>query len=142
MRGHDKIITKFASLDVFKCDVVLIVCDSKHLLRAATTFLSNERLDKFKSMLPEDIDNPSREGSNYPIMGGGSIIWCKPGVRTSVLIHEIAHAVFFAMRASNVPFSSDTEEVYAYSIETLYREFLEKVSTPTKKRRGKGGRVK
>lgn len=141
MKGYDKIITRLASLDIFKCDVVLIVCQPKHLEYAATKFLSKERLEKFKKMLPEDIDNQSREGSNYPIMGGGSIIWCKPGVKTSVLVHEIAHAVFYAMRASDVPFSSDTEEVYAYSIETLYRSFLERESPTPKKKVKKGGRV-
>jgi hypothetical protein len=125
MKGMDKITTTFASLDIFKCDVVLIICKPEHLLHAVSKFLSKERLEKFKKMLPEDMDSPSREGSNYPIMGGGSIIWCSPTAKPSVLIHEIAHALFYALRASDVPFSSDTEEVYAYGMENLYKQFFE-----------------
>lgn len=123
----DKITTHFASLDMFKCDVVLIICKPEHLVRAASKFLSKERLEEFKKMLPEDLlESKSREGSNYPIMGGGSIIWCSPDAKPHVLIHEIAHALFYALRASDVPFSQDTEEVYAYGLENLYKQFFEK----------------
>lgn len=126
-KKKQKATIRLANLEIFKCDVVLIICDHDELEKEAAKFLSPARLEKFKEMIPEY--SASREGSNYPIMGGGSIIWCAHGVSVSVLVHEIAHAAFYALRAKDTPLSEDTEEVYAYTFESLYKQLVEKKLT-------------
>lgn len=133
-------LTKFAYLDLFKTDVVLIICEPESFLKEAQKFLSPDLGIRLKSMLPEKGDGrDTRQASCYPIRGGGSIIWCRPGEPASVIVHELGHALFYLMRDRTTPLTDATEEVYAYTLETLYRKFFEvkKSTAPRKKRRGR-----
>lgn len=146
MRGYDKIITRLCWMELFEINVLLIVCKWEHLIHAATKPLSPKKLAKLKDMVEKHGEQESTQAIHFPMGGGSSVIWCRPEMKLHNLVHEITHAAHYLLKDRGTPLSEDTEEVYAYTVEHLFKELTknpprEKISTPTKKRRGKGGRV-
>jgi hypothetical protein len=72
------------------------------------------------------------KGQMSHIGGGSSLIFLKldPGnFRESVgiLVHELAHAVHELMRQRDTPHTEDTEETYAYMLESLVQKSLKEM---------------
>lgn len=118
----DRLIERFYHLDLFQTDFFVLIGDHALLKGWAKDVLGGDRLAEFTDML-RDTSHVSR-GRQYPMLGGGSVIWLKPGEDIKYLIHEVTHAATHLMRDKGLPITSDTDELLAYLVETLYARFV------------------
>ncbi len=116
------LIEKYYHLDLFDTDFFVLIGDHKLIEGWAKDSLKGERLKELTDML-RDTEAHSR-GRQYPMNGGGSIIWLKPGEEIRYLVHELSHAATHMFRDKGIPITSDTDELLAYTIERLYQRFL------------------
>ena len=115
----DALIEKFYREDLFDCDFLLLIGDYSLLKDWAKGVLSGEKLNDFNRMCTEMSD--VGRGRQFPMSGGGSIIWLKPGIDNRYLVHEVVHAATHLLRDKGIPVNSDTDELLAYLVERLYQ---------------------
>lgn len=69
-------------------------------------------------------NEPTVRAVQFPMQGGGSVIWAGPYATVGCLIHECLHVVAHLLRSRDIPFTTDTEEVYAYLIDFLFTNLV------------------
>lgn len=121
-----KIPTRYFHENLFNIDFVLVLCEWKEFLQEAKNIVSEDKFSSLKEMVEKHGEDVWCQATQFPFGGGGSIIWSKPENELGTLVHEITHAVHHALKARSVPLSEDTEEVYAYMMESVFRGILEK----------------
>lgn len=89
--------------------------------------LLTKKLNKlgFKSDFKEEKDLSERSaGITFSLNTDDVIIWLPHKPKTdgevATLVHEIYHATSFLLRSVGIEHTSDTEEVYAYTMEYIY----------------------
>lgn len=105
--------------DTFDTDILLIHCKYVDFLS-----LSKESLDKewFDFLCKIAIDHDDTvKARQYPFPGGGSVIWTNENATIGTLIHEITHAVFHLLDRKGIRYCSDSEEIYAYLMESIFK---------------------
>lgn len=116
---------KACFVDVYKTDVILLVGEWSLVRKWAS---KNVKDDK-KTELLETIDAIDHVGNRcygrtiFVGKGGGCLIWIEKW-KPTVFVHEIAHAAHHIFESKSIPFSSDTDEPYAYMIECLYERLF------------------
>jgi len=108
-------------VDVFDTDIVLVSCEIKDILDELSTILPKARLDLIESSLKEQPIEALTKARQYPMDGGGSVIWIGPEQPLSVLVHELMHATFHLLEVKGVKYCSDSEEVYTYLMESMFK---------------------
>ena len=95
----------------FDLDIqVIITTDTAYALSYV-----RENLDS--SAKSSDFDS---RGTTFPsINGNPPIIWLPTAQDVAINNHELLHATIDVMNWASVPFSPDTEEVYAYELQYL-----------------------
>ncbi len=122
-----KAIIRFVPVMLFNSEVVLVRCEWDQFLSTSKEFIDEDKFKKLEKMATEHGDEPSTLATQFPLGGGGSIIWAKPDVTLSTVVHESIHAAIELLKKRAIPLSEDTEEVYAYLIEFLFKSFIDPV---------------
>ena len=73
-------------------------------------------------------DFNSRATTFVSIGGKSPIIWMPNTDDIPVINHELLHVTFDIMAWSGVPFTEDTEEVYAYQLQYLSKHFYDHIN--------------
>ncbi len=96
--------------------------DIKVIITTDTAYaLSYVRENLDSSAKSSDFDS---RGTTFPSMNGKApIIWLPTAQDVAINNHELLHATIDIMNWASVPFSPDTEEVYAYELQFLSRQF-------------------
>lgn len=115
--------------DPFDTDVGIAINATEAEIKKWLKGVSKEKYGMFDEKELEDWDNSKTNLGRMIPMGGGFVLIIKADKKyfrkfVGTLTHEIIHAVHYMLRNRRVPLSEDTEEVYAYSIESLLRHAL------------------
>ena len=104
----------------FDLDVrIIITTDTAYALKYVRNNLDS-------SVKSEDFD--SRATTFTSINGKAPIIWMPNTNDISIINHELLHATIDITKWANVPFSEDTEEVYAYELQYLSKNFYDHIN--------------
>lgn len=129
-----KIITRWAHDSTFAADIVMVISEWADFLTGAKEYCEGERFDELKYKYDKHGHQPSVDGVQFPFAGGGSMIWIKPEVGVSTMVHEIVHAAHHLLKCRSTPLSEDTEETYAYLIESIFKKLSTKPSVKKRTR--------
>lgn len=110
---------------LFNAHVVMIMCEWEDLTHLAKEVCEENRFDEVHKMIVDHGEQPQTLAVQFPLSGGGSLIWTNNGTKIHTLLHETVHAAHHLLKDRAVPLSSDTEEVYAYTIEYLFSQLLD-----------------
>lgn len=121
-----KVITRFVHEKLFNADILLVVCDFDVFLESTKNKLTKEKFKILEKQVKEHGEDSWTLATQFPMPGGGSIIWGKPNAHIGSLVHEVTHAAHHLLKRRTVPLSEDTEEVYAYLIQFLFNELVRK----------------
>lgn len=116
-----KIIQRKVREELFGASVYLVMSEWNDLLSAAKIMMDEEKFEELKGVVEKGDEDSYRVACNIAIGGGSSVIWTHPSSSISELLHEIVHATAILLRDRGVPLSRDTEEVYAYMVEFLFK---------------------
>lgn len=111
-------IERYLHVGLFDCDVFLLIGEFQRLKPWCREVMTGDRQEEFLKMLGED--SKVLRGRQYPMAGGGSVIFL-PFYDEAYLVHEIGHAALHMLRDKDTPINSDTEEVFTYLQEHLWR---------------------
>lgn len=117
----EALIEKFHHIDLFDTSHFVVIGDHDLLHDWCSETLTKNRIVEFRNML-KPIDATTR-GRMYPMAGGGSIIWLKPGEDLKYLVHEVTHAATHLLRDKGMPICDQTDELLCYLVERLYEHF-------------------
>lgn len=112
----------YVNISIFRADILVLVGDEKYILTHCKKdgCLNKEAFMKLEEHLKEYPIESKNEGRMFEIFGGGSIIWMrKPNILT--LIHEITHAVHYLITSKNMTMCRETEELFAYLTEYIFK---------------------
>lgn len=100
--------------------------DVKVIITKDTAYaLSYVRENLDSSAISSNFDS---RGTTFPsIDGKAPIIWLPTAEDVAVNNHELFHATIDIMNWASVPFSPDTEEVYAYELQYLSAQFYKRI---------------
>lgn len=124
-----KSIIRIATENLFDADVVLIVCEWSQLKAATKTVCDAEHFQELEKKIDAHGEQSFTKAVQFPFPGGGSVVWARPDARLSTLVHEITHAAHHLLSRRDTPLSEDTEEVYAYLNEFLFKSLVDSRST-------------
>lgn len=110
--------------DLFSADFVMILCEWKDLKKHIKEPLSKEHYEEMCKIIDEHGERKSTLAVTFPQDGGGSIIWFNPKAGLGTYVHELTHASHHLLKKREIPLSDDTEEVYAYLIDFLFKAFV------------------
>lgn len=110
--------------NLFDIDFVLTFCEWKDLKERVGEFAEEPHKSILLRNIQEHGNKATALATQYPLEGGGSLIWISPRADTGTIVHELVHASHHALQARDTKLSEDTEEIYAYFLEFLYREFI------------------
>lgn len=112
--GKIKIGVGFAREKLFDADFITFRCPWDYFLQEAKKAISGADFKKLEEMVKKHGNRKSTRATQFPMDGGGSVIWLHPEAKLGTLVHEIVHASHHLLKCREVPLSEDTEEVYAY----------------------------
>lgn len=121
-RKERKIIRRHAYEALFDADVLLVVCKYEDFFEAASEMIDKPKREHLKEML--DKKGPYSGytlATQFPMPGGGSVIWANPSADVGTLLHEVVHAAHYLLAKRDSPLTADTEELYARVVEFLFR---------------------
>ena len=79
----------------------------------------------------EELEAIKMKGNGRTVIlrGGQTILWIRdyPKVGSSIIAHEVFHAVSFMLDRAGVKLSFDSDELYAYATAYLTKEINEKI---------------
>lgn len=123
----DALIEKYYDLDLFDVGFFLLIGEYRLLKDWAMNKegLLPEAQKDFLEVLKESGESSyNHQGRQFPMSGGGSIIWVKPGMEIRILVHELVHAAMWMIHAKGIPISRENDEILAYIVERLYERFI------------------
>lgn len=115
----------YVHVGVYIADVTLLVGPQELLIPWAKDPKNCQ--DRFRDELLASFvnakKNPSVFGRTFFVgTGGGSIIWLPFPTDPNVYTHEISHAAYHILKAKGVILCDETDEVYAYLVEYLWKK--------------------
>lgn len=129
MRNKKKrkpIIARYVRERLFNADFVLVLSEWRDLEDGAKEFLEGEKLDELQAKIKAHGEIPGVRAVQFPMAGGGSVIWVKNEESVGALVHEIVHASHYLLSERAIPLTEETEEVYAYLTEFLFNALTKK----------------
>lgn len=118
------IIRRHVYESLFNADIVLIVCEWEDFIEGARPMLVPDKLKTLEERSKGKLVDIWTLARQYPMDGGGSVIWARPNASVPTLVHEVVHAAHHLLADRATPLSEDTEETYAYLVERLYQGLL------------------
>lgn len=103
----------------FDVDIYVVVCESE--IKAYNYISIN--LDS--SVKQEDFN---AGGVTFDQQNGNIVIWLRNTNDKSINAHELLHTNIAIMNLVNIPLKEDTEEVYAYELGYLTKQFYQKIN--------------
>ena len=91
-------------------------------------FITNDPstvLDTISSLLSEEQEIGTFDARGITLYNYGYpiVVWLPENSDQSIVNHELLHVVTAIMKWASVPFDDSTEEVYAYEIQYLSKQF-------------------
>jgi hypothetical protein len=115
----------FINVAVFKTDVIILIGEKHLVLPWARKNIMPEVFEEFEKKWTADDNHKtvkrSTQAQGHYFCGGGSIFWF-PRWDLTVAVHEMAHAHHHMLMERGIMLCDETDEVYAYTIEYLYKK--------------------
>lgn len=109
-------------VDLYSADVSLVIGPKENLIPWFKLTAMEHLHDLFVTKVTNTFNSGrSPRGVCFSMPGGGSVVWLEEK-RMDVFIHEISHAVYHMLQAKGINLCEDTDEVYAYAVEYLFRK--------------------
>lgn len=102
----------------FDVDIYVVVCESE------TKAYNYIRINLDSSVKQEDFN---ADGITFDQQNGNIVIWLRNANDKSINAHELLHTNIAIMNLVNIPLKEDTEEVYAYELGYLTKQFYQYV---------------
>lgn len=120
---------KFKKLNIplYECDVVLIVGPRPSVLQWAKKNVAEDQCDGIIQMVKNSESSTLPQGTCFPMKSGASIIWLPENYLMHTFVHEISHAAYNVLKAKGIRLCDETDEVYAYLVEYIYKKLTEVV---------------
>ena len=111
-------------LDVWDVHVAVYVGKFEDAKVWAKSMMKQPQLKELlDEMALEDEEKLKTQGITYYLQGGGSFIWL-PKFDKGTLVHEMSHSVFHCLDNKGIELNEETDEVWGYTMECLYRKLL------------------
>lgn len=103
----------------FDVDIYVVVCESE------TKAYNYIRINLDSSVKQEDFN---ADGVTFDQQNGNIVIWLRNANDKSINAHELLHTNIAIMNLVNIPLKDDTEEVYAYELGYLTKQFYKQIT--------------
>jgi hypothetical protein len=124
-KKKEKPIVKHYHVELFDADILLVHCDYKDFLKTVKKWINKDNFEQLERLYnTTDLDDFTIEARQFPFIGGGSIIWSNKNAKVSTLVHEITHVVFYLCNNRGIRYCSDSEEIYAYLMGSIFKNLL------------------